>query len=881
MAAVRISGCYERDGSETLRVVDSSNDVIEAQWRDDSSVERSAEEQEEEEEEEDDEESPGQQERQQRRRALRSRRGELVGSAAAAGPEGAGARARGGGRSGGASAAGSSTSWGQANGGGGRPSGRGRKRDRAGGGGGGSSGEGSGSDWKGSGGSSGSGGESAADDEDGSDQESWEPGRRGCGGRGQARPRRGRGGRRAASSIHMQDGQGLDSAVQAGSDGDSDSEVQWVQCDSCQKWRRLAPGAAPPPASAPWHCWLDPRPAVAAAGCGAPQEADDAAAAGVAYRSCPGFVLPGEEPCSAANVAHFSALLAASPALRDGWRCEWGEGLVVWLAGLAPGALLAGAAVPRELAKLLPPEYAAVLTQMSLELVPPPKGRHGRQQQQQQRRVGGGGGAGAAAARHAWRQPAYLSGLVFDGAALAEAARRGAEASRRMYLSGATLVVVPGTLIPHWRQQILQHVKQGLLRVAILDSSTEGGGTSYEPYELAWNHDVVITTFTRLSAEWTAARSGLGKRHLLLQVHWLRIILDEGHTLGSPNITNKLSMACELVAERRWVMTGTPTPATAHGSGAAHLQPLLAFLRERPYGTSRDAWLAGVQRPLEARTPWGRRQLMDLLRRVMIRRAARASKADLVTLPPCHRQVCAAAAEPALVVLLHFGPEHAASYNELVEVIRRNLLLADWCDDEHRESLLSSRQAKWAKEMLRNVRLSCCVAGALNLVVKDDDVLETLQLLAGRLEMPRPRGTLPGGLPWTGERHPQRGAGLPQPSGGREGDGDDEGDGGDGAGDGRRGRDERDGTVSGDEEEQQQQQEQEGPRERQQEGAEAAPWLASNSNSPETKSQKQSGGGGAPAGAPWVDCEVRGGEVFYVPATHPLSGIENALRYGT
>ncbi len=42
-----------------------------------------------------------------------------------------------------------------------------------------------------------------------------------------------------------------------------------------------------------------------------------------------------------------------------------------------------------------------------------------------------------------------------------------------------------------------------------------------------------------------------------------------------------------------------------------------------------------MQRPLEARQPWGRRQLMALLRRVMIR----ASKADLVTLPPCHRQV--------------------------------------------------------------------------------------------------------------------------------------------------------------------------------------------------------------------------------------------------
>ena len=43
------------------------------------------------------------------------------------------------------------------------------------------------------------------------------------------------------------------------------------------------------------------------------------------------------------------------------------------------------------------------------------------------------------------------------------------------------------------------------------------------------------------------------------------------------------------------------------------------------------------------------------------------------------------------VTLLNFGPEHAASYNELVEVIRRNLLLADWCDDEHREVGASAR----------------------------------------------------------------------------------------------------------------------------------------------------------------------------------------------
>ncbi len=46
-----------------------------------------------------------------------------------------------------------------------------------------------------------------------------------------------------------------------------------------------------------------------------------------------------------------------------------------------------------------------------------------------------------------------------------------------------------------------------------------------------------------------------------LQVHWLRVILDEGHMLGtSLNLTNKLSMAKHLKTERRWIMTGARLP---------------------------------------------------------------------------------------------------------------------------------------------------------------------------------------------------------------------------------------------------------------------------------------------------------------------------------
>jgi hypothetical protein len=67
---------------------------------------------------------------------------------------------------------------------------------------------------------------------------------------------------------------------------------------------------------------------------------------------------------------------------------------------------------------------------------------------------------------------------------------------------------------------------------------------------------------------------------------------------------------------------GTPTPATP-SSTLSHLHPLLAFLHQQPYGLAKRCWDEGVQRPFEARQPWGRQQLLALLK-VRARRPARA-----------------------------------------------------------------------------------------------------------------------------------------------------------------------------------------------------------------------------------------------------------------
>lgn len=69
--------------------------------------------------------------------------------------------------------------------------------------------------------------------------------------------------------------------------------------------------------------------------------------------------------------------------------------------------------------------------------------------------AGSRGGAYSAAA-HTWVQPPACENLRFDMQALRAALDQSAAAAAqpRMFLSSATLVIVPVTLIPHWQQQV-------------------------------------------------------------------------------------------------------------------------------------------------------------------------------------------------------------------------------------------------------------------------------------------------------------------------------------------------------------------------------------------------------------------------------------------
>ncbi|CAL9208234.1 unnamed protein product [Musa hybrid cultivar] len=458
----------------------------------------------------------------------------------------------------------------------------------------------------------------------------------------------------------------------------SDSSETWVQCDACRKWRRLSERSTLDTAAA-WFCSMNNDPIHQ--NCGAPEESWDSKTR-ITY--LPGFYTKGTAEGKEQNISFFTSVLKDNFSLINH---ETNKALN-WLANLSHSKF-------QEMEKngLTRPVLNAQWEVYTREA----QGYHkifqafGLVRKLEHGTI-------------KWYYPSSLDNLAFDSAALRIALTKPLD-SIRLYLSRATLIVVPANLIDHWITQIQKHVSPGHLRVYVWADNRKPSA-----HNLAWDYDIVLTTFNKLSAEW-----GPRKRSILMQVHWLRIMLDEGHTLGSSlNLTNKLQLAVSLTAASRWILTGTPTPNTPN-SQVAHLQPMLKFLHDEAYGQNQESWEAGILRPFEAQLEEGRLRLFHLLKRIMIS----ARKIDLKSIPPCIKKI----------TFLHFTEEHATSYNELVLTVRRNILMADWNDPSHVESLLNPKQWKFRSSTIRNVRLSCCVAGHIKVTDAGQDIQETMDIL--------------------------------------------------------------------------------------------------------------------------------------------------------
>jgi hypothetical protein len=275
---------------------------------------------------------------------------------------------------------------------------------------------------------------------------------------------------------------------------------------------------------------------------------------------------------------------------------------------------------------------------------------------------------------------------------------------RRLLPTSATLIIVPDALLEHWFQQIHWHLQlsifepggRGVIFVdgigdmakVVSDHTASLRNVSLShTVEPAWSlsqYLIVITTFSRCEAQYQREVAaghlpGLSKKRSredavranhsgggmspFLQLRWLRLVVDEGHELGThPAGTNATRFIHQIAAERRWVLSGTPMTGDEDdrnftANALDQLQRLLFFLRHPVYGQdtkfhskkrkamdeveesrkekARDRWNTCVKQPFLKRMESGREELFRVLREIMV-----MHRKDDIDLPkPIFRQI--------------------------------------------------------------------------------------------------------------------------------------------------------------------------------------------------------------------------------------------------
>jgi hypothetical protein len=134
--------------------------------------------------------------------------------------------------------------------------------------------------------------------------------------------------------------------------------------------------------------------------------------------------------------------------------------------------------------------------------------------------------------------------------------------------SKATLLVCPLSTVANWEDQIKNHIAPGSFTHYIYH-----GTSRIQDINALAEYDMVITSYHTLAAE--VKKSG-SKRPIYL-TNFFRIVLDEAHQVRTQSTSMSIAV-CEIEAQRRWAVSGTPIQNRLEDLGA-----LIKFLRIKPF----------------------------------------------------------------------------------------------------------------------------------------------------------------------------------------------------------------------------------------------------------------------------------------------------------
>ena len=141
-----------------------------------------------------------------------------------------------------------------------------------------------------------------------------------------------------------------------------------------------------------------------------------------------------------------------------------------------------------------------------------------------------------------------------------------------IHLCSATLVIVPLNLFSHWKDEITMHVEQGCMKVLYVEKNETTMPTAKKllTFDLIliskgrFEEEMSLNTNLKSTCECTGDRcrcsNGIHYHSPLEELHFLRIIVDEGHDFSSfGRKKNAVHVLQRLHVERRWVVSGTPS----------------------------------------------------------------------------------------------------------------------------------------------------------------------------------------------------------------------------------------------------------------------------------------------------------------------------------
>ncbi|GAB1311440.1 hypothetical protein MFIFM68171_01650 [Madurella fahalii] len=126
----------------------------------------------------------------------------------------------------------------------------------------------------------------------------------------------------------------------------------------------------------------------------------------------------------------------------------------------------------------------------------------------------------------------------------------------RIYLSHASLVIVPPNLVQQWKQEIAKHTS-GLTVLVVDKKQTLPPGVELAEY------DIVLFSSTRFERMWKGLDPNSWEGvNTLARVHFKRCIVDEGHKLGNSTLHKRSDVHLfidHLRIAAKWIVTGTPS----------------------------------------------------------------------------------------------------------------------------------------------------------------------------------------------------------------------------------------------------------------------------------------------------------------------------------